>query len=60
MLEGKEVKKMKHDKKTYEAPKLEAHGTVEDLTQQGGGNLVDVPQGTVVTGGINSVTGTHP
>ena len=51
---------MNRDKKTYDAPKLETHGTVEDLTQQGGGSFIDVPQGTVVTGGINSVTGTHP
>jgi hypothetical protein len=51
---------MKRDKKAYEAPKLETHGTVEDLTQQGGGNFVDVPQGTPVVGGIASVTGTHP
>ena len=28
-------------KKTYEAPKLEVHGTVEELTQYKGGRFAD-------------------
>jgi len=49
---------LKHDKKTYEAPKLEAHGTVEDLTQHGGGDFADVPRGDAPVN--HHVTATHP
>ena len=47
-------------KKEYNSPELVRNGTVEELTQQGGGSFVDVPQGTPVVGTINSVIGTHP
>jgi len=50
---------MQTTKKTYEEPKLEAHGSVEELTQSGGGNFTDVPSGTPVNGNINNVIGTH-
>lgn len=50
---------MQRDKKTYETPELVAHGTVEDLTLQGGGNFVDAPVGTPVNNNINNVIGTH-
>lgn len=36
---------MKIEKKTYEIPQLTVHGTVEDLTLQGGGALADIPIG---------------
>ena len=49
---------MLDEKQPYEAPSVTRHGTVEELTQQGGGNSVDVPIGTPANtpGGI---TGTH-
>lgn len=47
-------------KKEYTSPELVKNGTVEDLTQQGGGSFVDVPQGTPVIGPISTVIGTHP
>jgi hypothetical protein len=50
---------MNHDKKTYDAPKLETHGTVEDLTQQAGGAHTDVPHGGAPPGS-HPPTGTHP
>jgi hypothetical protein len=50
---------MKLEKKSYEAPKLEVHGTVTELTQSGGGNQTDVPVGTPVNGNVNNVIGTH-
>jgi len=52
----KEVKRMKQDKKTYEAPELVAHGTVEELTLQGGGNFVDVPIGTPIGPNISGTS----
>jgi hypothetical protein len=36
---------MEHDKKTYVAPELIAHGDVESLTKQGGGGIADAPIG---------------
>jgi hypothetical protein len=49
---------MNSTRKTYETPRVTVHGTVGELTLQGGGGLVDVPGGTPtnVPGGI---TGTH-
>ena len=35
-------------KKAYNAPKLTVHGDIEAMTQQGGGTVIDVPQGTSV------------
>jgi len=40
---------MKNDKKTYASPRVTTHGTVEELTQHGGGHNVDVPYGTPIT-----------
>lgn len=47
-----------HAKKSYNAPVLTQHGNFATLTQQGGGNAIDLPQGTVVAPGatISSVT----
>jgi hypothetical protein len=49
---------MVSEKKPYRAPQLTYYGKVEDITQQGGGNRIDVPQGTVIAPGstINDVT----
>ena len=44
-------------KKVWETPKLTVHGSVEDLTQQGGGFFTDVPAGTPVNGDINTGIG---
>jgi hypothetical protein len=49
---------MKNAKKSYETPSLTVHGTVAELTLQGGGGLVDVPGGTP-TNTPGGVTGTH-
>ncbi|MBW4509601.1 MAG: lasso peptide [Scytonematopsis contorta HA4267-MV1] len=46
---------MKADKKTYIAPELVVHGSVETITQQGGPAFrVDVPFGTPL--GPNGIT----
>lgn len=34
------------EKKPYVTPKLTIHGSVENITQQGGGDRTDVPIGT--------------
>ena len=49
---------MQKEKQRYELPEVTRHGTVEELTQQGGGSSVDVPIGTPANtpGGI---TGSH-
>jgi hypothetical protein len=49
---------MSFAKKFYTKPELTTHGNVETLTQQGGGNSIDVPFGTPVTPDttINDVT----
>jgi hypothetical protein len=44
-------------KQEYTSPKLVRNGTVDELTQQGGGSFVDVPQGTPVIGPISTVIG---
>ncbi len=45
-------------KKAYSRPELIVHGDVEKLTQQGGGNVTDVPQGTPITNNdVNTVIG---
>jgi hypothetical protein len=46
---------MQNEKKSYETPALAVHGTVEQLTQQGGGHFIDVPIGTPASN-INDVT----
>lgn len=43
-------------KKAYNAPKLTVHGDIEVMTQQGGGNSIDVPQGTNI-GDVGDVIG---
>jgi hypothetical protein len=45
------------EKKPYTTPQLTVYGKVDELTQQGGGAFVDVPQGTPVNGNINNVIG---
>ena len=45
------------DKKGWKTPTLTVHGSVEDLTQQGGGLFTDVPNGTPINGDINNVIG---
>ncbi|MEE9391656.1 MAG: lasso RiPP family leader peptide-containing protein [Planctomycetota bacterium] len=44
-------------KKAYQTPKLVVLGDLEQVTQQGGGNQVDVPIGTAVVGDVSSVIG---
>ena len=39
---------MQHDKKSYDAPELVAHGTVESLTLTGGTSFEDSPIGTPI------------
>ena len=36
------------DKKGYTKPELVVHGDFEEITKQGGGNMTDLPIGTVV------------
>ena len=48
---------MKTNKKTYECPKVTIHGTVEELTQSGGGAHADAVIGIGVAIGPNN-TGT--
>lgn len=40
---------MTFQKKNYTQPQLVVHGNVETITQQGGGNNIDLPQGTPVS-----------
>jgi hypothetical protein len=43
-------------KKSYTAPSLTVHGTVDEITKQGGFTQTDVPQGTPIgPDGISSV-----
>jgi len=44
-------------KKPYERPSLEVLGNLEKVTQQGGGNFVDMPIGTNTNGDPNNVIG---
>ncbi len=44
------------EKKIYTTPELIVHGDVENLTQQGGSEATDVPQGTP-NAGPGTVTG---
>jgi hypothetical protein len=50
---------MTFQKKNYTQPQLVVHGNVETITQQGGGNKIDLPFGTVVSPNatIGDVTG---
>ena len=49
---------MDRRKKSYKAPELLVHGDLRKITKRGGGNRIDVPEGTVVAvdATINSVT----
>jgi hypothetical protein len=53
-----------HEERTmsdYEAPSFRPVGKLHDLTKQGGGNQVDVPQGTPnPNNDINAITGQQP
>jgi len=42
-------------KKVYTSPKIIIYGDVETITQQGGGNRIDVPLGTAI--GPNTTIG---
>lgn len=46
---------MGSEKKPYTAPQLTVYGKVEELTQQGGYETIDVPQGTPVNNDITNV-----
>jgi hypothetical protein len=46
---------MKNNKKTYESPKVTTHGTVEELTQSGGGTHADAIIGIGVSIGPSNV-----
>ena len=41
-------------KKDYEKPELKVHGDLRDITKSGGGDQIDVPQGTPIN--INDTT----
>ena len=51
---------MQNEKKMYQAPKVYAHGSVNELTLKGGGDWTDVPAGTNDNGDVSTVTGTSP
>ena len=44
-------------KQTWKKPTITEYGSVEKITQQGGGNFTDVPSGTPINGNINNVIG---
>jgi hypothetical protein len=50
---------MNIEKRNYETPELTVHGTVEDLTLQGGGHFADMPIGVGDPVGPGN-TGSHP
>jgi hypothetical protein len=49
---------MSEEKRPYVTPQLARYGDLVEITQQGGGNQIDLPQGTVIAPGatINDVT----
>jgi hypothetical protein len=49
---------MGNEKKPYTTPQLIIHGKIEEITQQGGGNRIDLPMGTAISpdSTISSVT----
>ena len=40
---------MDRNKKRYKTPELVVHGDLTRITKRGGGDRIDVPEGTVVT-----------
>ena len=58
MKEGKGDPEMDRNKKTYRAPELVVHGDLRKITKRGGGDRIDLPEGTVVApdATISSVT----
>ena len=47
--EGKGDPEMDRNKKRYKTPELVVHGDLTRITKRGGGDRIDVPEGTVVT-----------